>query len=108
MAERLRGIEGVVFNAASDKGGLPTILNISFPFSSQSEMLLYKLDIAGVAVSGGSACASGSLHPSHVIRELSGETKHVNIRISFSKLNTVDEINQTADIIHEILNHEKV
>ena len=105
-AEKLRDFEGITFNAGSDKTGLQTILNVSFPNSPQSEMLLYKLDIAGVAVSGGSACASGSVHPSHVLEVLNVDANQQSLRISFSKFNTKVEIDNVIAIIKDILKHE--
>ncbi|OPZ99687.1 MAG: Cysteine desulfurase [Bacteroidetes bacterium ADurb.Bin408] len=108
MAGKLSAIKGVFFNGDSDKGGLHTILNVAFPHTAQTEMLLYKLDMNGVAVSGGSACASGTVHQSHVLNELYGVTDNINIRFSFSKLNTIEEVNKVAGIIYEILQHEEI
>lgn len=108
MAAKLSELKGVTFNADSDKGGLHTMLSVAFPHNPQTEMLLYKLDMHGVAVSGGSACASGAVHQSHVLHELYGITNKINLRFSFSKLNTLQEVNKVAGIIYEILHHEEI
>ncbi|WP_440121995.1 cysteine desulfurase family protein [Tenacibaculum sp. Ill] len=69
-----------------------TILNLQFPI--EDKMLLFNLDLSGVAVSGGSACQSGSSKGSHVLQEFldEKEEKKTSVRFSFSKLNTIDEI----------------
>jgi cysteine desulfurase len=57
-------------------------------------MLLFSLDMAGIAVSGGSACQSGSNKGSHVLRAILNETDadKTSIRFSFSKYTTKEEI----------------
>ena len=71
------------------------IINIILPFSSdKTSMLLFSLDMKGIAVSRGSACQSGSIKPSHVLNEMLSETdlKLPNLRISFSHYNTKEDI----------------
>ena len=106
MVTRLKDFEGVNFNADSDTTGLHTILSVSFPNTPQTEMLIYNLDIAGVAVSGGSACASGSIHQSHVLEALNVNPDTQSIRFSFSKFNTFSEIDNVVAIIKDIIKHE--
>jgi len=106
MANKLKNFEGVSFNADSDKMGLHTILNVSFPASPQTEMLIYKLDMAGVAVSGGSACSSGSIRQSHVLKILNVNPDNQSLRISFSKFNTLNEIDKAIAIIKDIIKYE--
>ncbi len=106
MVAGLKDIEGISFNAGSDQKGLHTILSVSFAPSPQAEMLLYKLDMAGVAVSGGSACSAGSVKQSHVLRILNVNPDYQSIRISFSKFNTFDEIDKVIAIIKDIITHE--
>lgn len=69
-----------------------TILNVRFPVNEK--MLLFNLDLAGVAVSGGSACQSGANKGSHVLSAFLSEeeAEKTSIRFSFSKLTTVEEI----------------
>ena len=60
-------------------------------------MLLFSLDLAGIAVSGGSACQSGSNSGSHVLQEILKDTasNNTSIRFSFSKLTTYQDIDTT-------------
>ena len=68
------------------------ILNIRF--DKEYPMLLFNLDLKGIAVSGGSACQSGSNKGSHVLNTILNEkeAKNTSLRISFSKLNTLEEM----------------
>nr|BFF40613.1 cysteine desulfurase family protein [Tenacibaculum mesophilum] len=81
-----------------------TIVNIQFPL--EDKMLLFNLDLSGIAVSGGSACQSGSSKGSHVLRELLSEKEERNasVRFSFSKLNTIEEIDYSLNQLKMILN----
>jgi len=83
---------------------LPHIANISFP-GMQTDSLLMNLDLAGVAASGGSACTSGSLQPSHVLAAMgiSRERMQSAVRFSFGLGNTKEEAEKTAKIIATIL-----
>ena len=78
--------------------GVPHILNIGFttngPDGLDGEMLLLNLDIEGICVSNGSACTSGAMEPSHVLKGigLSDEVGNASIRISFGKHNTLEQI----------------
>jgi cysteine desulfurase len=81
------------FNGGTD--GICTILNVLLPFSKdKTAMILFHLDMKGIAVSRGSACQSGSIKPSHVLAEmLTGEDlKKPNLRISLSHYNTKEDI----------------
>lgn len=80
-----------------------TILNVCFPV--QNDMLLFSLDMAGIAVSGGSACQSGSNVGSHVLAEiLSGkDADNTSVRFSFSKYTTKEELDITLKKIEELL-----
>ena len=71
---------------------LYTVLSCNFPETDISEMLLFNLDILGVACSGGSACASGGSKGSHVLAEICPDSKRPGIRFSFSKYNRKEEI----------------
>ena len=79
---------------------LPNISNISFRFI-EGEGLLINLDMQGIAVSTGSACSSGSLEPSPVIRALgrNDELARGAIRFSFGISNTADDVDQVLDIL---------
>jgi cysteine desulfurase len=93
MAEKLmQEIPGVKFNGDISEGNLYTVLNVSFPPSEAGEMLLFNLDIAGVAVSGGSACSSGSNVGSHVLKAMNVDPARPAVRFSFSRFNNREEI----------------
>ena len=90
-------IPGVRFNGDAKGRSLYTVLNVCFPDTPISEMLLFNLDILGVSASGGSACTSGSNKGSHVLAELDRDQKRPAIRFSFSKYNTKKEIDVTVN-----------
>ncbi|MFY9242423.1 MAG: cysteine desulfurase family protein [Polaribacter sp.] len=80
-----------------------TILNVRFPI--KNDMLLFSLDMLGIAVSGGSACQSGSSKGSHVLAEILSDKQanNTSVRFSFSKFTTKEEINFTLQKIKELL-----
>ncbi len=82
---------------------LYTVLNVSFAPNPNGEMLLFSLDIAGIAASGGSACTSGSNQGSHVLRGINADAMRPSVRFSFSKFNTTQEIDYTITKLKEIL-----
>ncbi len=79
---------------------LPGTLNVSFDGAEGEAIILY-LDLEGIAVSTGSACASGSLDPSHVILAigLPAECAHGSIRISLGRENTMEEVEYMIDTL---------
>jgi cysteine desulfurase len=79
---------------------------LSTRFSKANDMLLFTLDLKGIAVSGGSACQSGSSRGSHVLQGILNdiETEKTSVRFSFSKYTTKDEINTTIYNLKELLN----
>ena len=80
-----------------------TILNVRFPV--KNDMLLFSLDIAGIAVSGGSACQSGSNKGSHVLAEIlfDGEEDKTSIRFSFSKFTQKEDLEITISKLKGLL-----
>lgn len=82
---------------------LYTVLNVSFAPNPNGEMLLFSLDIAGIAASGGSACTSGSNQGSHVLRGINADGMRPSVRFSFSKFNTTQEVDYTITKLKEIL-----
>ncbi|MFN7014998.1 MAG: cysteine desulfurase, partial [Bacteroidia bacterium] len=66
------------------------------------EMLLYKLDILGIAASGGSACSSGSNIGSHVLRSINCDMQRPSIRFSFSRYSTKKEVDYTINQLKQI------
>lgn len=92
-------IDGVAFNGVSDDldKSLYTVLSVCLPPSDDNDMLLFNLDISGISVSGGSACSSGSSIGSHVLAELNRDQNRGAIRFSFSKYNTLEEVDYAVD-----------
>ena len=81
------------------------IINVLLPFSDdKTAMILFHLDMKGIAVSRGSACQSGSVKPSHVLAEmlLAEDIKKPSLRISFSHYNTKEEIDSLMDVLKGI------
>ncbi|TLV00618.1 cysteine desulfurase family protein [Dyadobacter luticola] len=111
MIEKLRAeIDGVTFNGNSEDldKSLYTVLNVSLPPSDISDMLLFNLDIAGIAVSGGSACSSGTDIGSHVLNELNIDPDRANVRFSFGKYNTEEEIDYAVKTLADLYKKESV
>lgn len=83
---------------------LPSITNISFEFV-EGESLLLMLEQKGVLASSGSACASGSLDPSHVLLAigLPHEMAHGSLRMSVSHETTLEDIDYTVEAIKEVV-----
>jgi cysteine desulfurase len=93
------------FRIVGKKEDFYNIINIVLPFSEdKTSMLLFSLDMKGIAVSRGSACQSGSIKPSHVLKEILSETdlKLPNLRISFSHYNTKEDIDLLIESLKTI------
>lgn len=104
MIERLRAtVPGVAFNGDISADALYTVLNVRFPDDGKAEMLIYNLDIEGIACSGGSACSSGSNKGSHVLGALYPDVIGANIRFSFSRYTTKAEVDRTVETLQRIL-----
>jgi cysteine desulfurase len=104
MMEQLKKhIAGVHFNGDPTGRSLYTVLNVSFPKTEKSEMVLFNLDIHGICASGGSACTSGADMGSHVIRAVNNNPNQVAVRFSFSKYNTKEEIDVVVNTLKQIL-----
>lgn len=95
-------IPQVEFNGDCKNNSLYTVLNVLFPPTESAEMLLFNLDIAGIAASGGSACTSGSNQGSHVLRGINSDMSRPSIRFSFSKYNTKEEIDYCVSKLREM------
>ncbi|MCF0062308.1 cysteine desulfurase [Dyadobacter chenwenxiniae] len=103
----ISGVHGICYNGESHslENSLVNILNVSFPCLAAGS-LVKSLDNLGIAVSGGSACSSqGS---SHVITALPCQKDKENIRFSFSKVNTFDEIDHIVRAIVGIYHTDPV
>jgi len=98
----VEAIPGVRFNGDTSDDALYTVLNVRFPDDGKAEMLVYNLDIEGIACSGGSACSSGSNKGSHVLAALYPDVQGANIRFSFSRFTTNVEVEQTVKALQRI------
>ena len=94
-----RCVEDIVFNGDRERR-LPHLSNISFRYI-EGEGLLINLDMQGVAVSTGSACSSGSLEPSPVIRAIGrdDELARGSIRFSIGKDTTAGDIEYVLEVL---------
>ena len=83
------------FKINGNQDGFYTVLNVMLPFSEdKTAMILFHLDMKGIAISRGSACQSGSISPSHVLDEILCKEDSIkpSLRISFSHYNTKEDI----------------
>lgn len=81
---------------------LYTVLNVSLPRTEKSGMLLFTLDLKGVACSGGSACSSGSVKGSHVLDGIEADGTRPNVRFSFSRYTTKAEIDYALEQLNAV------
>jgi len=93
---KLNHLELVEWNSPIDtQQHYPGILNFHLKGVRDTSLLLFKLDLAGISISAGSACNSGSLKPSHVIQSLFPERSHeANLRVSLSVSNSTQEADE--------------
>ncbi|MFV0564486.1 MAG: cysteine desulfurase family protein [Flavobacteriaceae bacterium] len=108
FVEKLKAeIPKVSFNGFSDtsKNNTYTLVNISLPVSpKKGAMLLFQLDLKGIACSKGSACQSGSSQNSHVLTEILSEAELLkpSLRFSFSIYNTKEEVDYAVDVLKQL------
>lgn len=99
-------LPGVIFHGASAnlEESLYTILNVGLPpaLDLDSDTLLFKLDIEGIAASAGSACTSGSTLRSHVLEALKTDPERPAVRFSLGRYNTIQEIDYVVDKLTQI------
>lgn len=108
MRDRLeQGILAAVphcFVTGDAENRLPNTCNIAFEFV-EGEAILMLLNKQGIAASSGSACTSGSLEPSHVMRamDIPYTAAHGSVRFSFSRYNTMEEVERVIEAIPPIM-----
>lgn len=97
-------LPGIDFNGDSRSlDSLYTVLSITLPPTKNSDMLLFLLDLEGVACSGGSACSSGAAKGSHVLTAIGAlRAGRASIRFSFSRLNTSEEVVYALDKLRAV------
>ena len=95
---------GSCFVTGDASNRLPNTANIAFEFI-EGEGILLLLNKAGIAASSGSACTSGSLEPSHVLRAMNVPytAAHGAIRFSFSRYNTDEDVDQVLEAVPPII-----
>ncbi len=105
MKSRLQNeIPGVEFNGdLSEERGLYKVLSVALPPSDKAELILFNLDMEGIAASGGSACASGSEKGSHVLEAIGADPTRKSVRFSFSKYNTKQEVDAAVAVLKKVL-----
>jgi cysteine desulfurase len=104
MIERLQHeISDISFNGRIDDKSLYHVLSLSLPANNKTDLLLFNLDIKGICVSGGSACASGSVQASHVMEAIKAPLDRRTVRFSFSIFNTKEEIDFAVECLKEMV-----
>ena len=98
-------VPSVNFNVASNclEKSTHTVINVRF--AKEIPMLLFQLDLKGIAVSGGSACQSGANKGSHVLQEFLSveDAAKTSVRFSFSKFTTLEEISHAISVLKELV-----
>lgn len=96
-------ISDIYFHGETDpEKSLYTVLNVSFPQTEKTGMLLFSMDLKGVACSGGSACSSGAVSGSHVLAGINSDISRPNIRFSFSRYTTKEEVDYALQVIKDM------
>ena len=101
----LAELEGVQYYLNRGDHHLPYVLNIGFP-GQKNDLLLLRLDLAGISISTGSACTAGIVQSSHVLEAMYGansERLKESVRISLSPENTVEDLHTLAKTLKEII-----
>jgi cysteine desulfurase len=104
----VKEIPGVKFNGNCEnfEHSTYTLLSVCLPIAlDKAMMLLFQLDLKGIACSKGSACQSGSVGGSHVLSEILSEEdlQKPSIRFSFSSFNTRKEVDYVINVLKEFI-----
>jgi cysteine desulfurase len=94
---------GLKVNGLEHEHSLYSVLNVYFPFHDIGKLLPFSLDLNGIAVSSGSACASGANDFSHVLIAMDAIDERPAVRFSFSHLNTSEELNKTINVLKKLM-----
>ena len=101
----LSDLEGTNYYLNRGKNHLPYVLNIGFP-GQKNDLLLLRLDLAGISISTGSACTAGIVQSSHVLKAMYGansERLKESVRVSLSSQNTVEDLQILEKNLKEII-----
>lgn len=93
----------VDFNGDYQGSCLYTVLSVSLPPTEYTDMVLYNLDMAGIAASAGSACSSGSAKASHVLEAIRAHRDRPAVRFSFSKFTTEEDVDYAVEKTTEVV-----
>ncbi len=106
LEAHLLALPGAVSNGSEPR--LPNTTNVSFE-GCEAEGLLMALDLAGVAVSTGAACAAGGVEPSHVLRAmgLAPERVQSSLRLSVGRGTTEEQVDRAAEIIRTCVERQR-
>jgi cysteine desulfurase len=100
--------ESIAVNSLAGEKSLPNIVNISFNqnLTKDPDTIIIKLDMKGIAVSSGSACSSGAVKPSRILKAIGFDDKTAksSLRISFGRENIKEEIDYLVEVLKEIIN----
>ncbi len=109
LLTKLAQFPEIVLNSATDESSVDSIVNFTFTNEVlarlDADALIIRFDLEGIAVSNGSACTSGSQQPSHVLLAI-GKSKEVaskSVRVSFSRYNTVEDIDRLVEVVGKII-----
>jgi cysteine desulfurase len=97
------GLPACILNGDADRV-VPSIVSVTLPFEAyplSGDMLVPRLDLAGLAVSGGSACTSGSAKVSHVMRAIGHDdaSARASVRISFGAATTMSDVRAASELL---------
>lgn len=92
-------LPAIRFNGDAEGHSLYSIVNLLLPGRLDPDMLVARFDIAGICISSGSACSSGSSTGSHVLEALGRSPDEPSIRVSLSHYNTIDEVKELIRVI---------
>jgi cysteine desulfurase len=106
LEQRLLAIPGALRNGAEPR--LPNTANVSFE-GTEAEGLLIALDLEGVAVSTGAACAAGGMEPSHVLRAMGLPPERVqsSLRLSLGRTTTEADIDRAAELVRASVDRQR-
>jgi len=93
----------VSYNGFTDDRGHYKLLSVSLPLNNKTDLIVFNLDIAGIAASAGSACTSGSEVGSHVLAGINAPQDRKAVRFSFSKHNTKEEIDYVVEELKKMV-----
>ncbi len=93
----LTEFEDIRINGNTEDLFMHHVLSVSFPETPKADMLMFNLDISGISASSGSACSSGIENDSHVLIAIGHKPERKTVRFSFSKFNTVSEVDQVIE-----------